>query len=323
MRRFFVFVLVLSTGLPGWAHAQTQEDRRNPQQIADSVEIARLAGTITRGAHTDSARAARLYEWVGRNLQYDVQGFLRGRLADGTPENVYRKRVAVCGGYVALFQRLAHEVGLEAEPILGYAKGFTYRSGASTKRANHSWLAVRVNGEWRLVDPTWGGGYVVKGKFEPRFTWDYFLIHPSELILSHYPEERDWQLLSRKLSRSEFERLPMVPRTLMDVGFDPTVILATALTHRLRNFPLVGPRAGVRVINAPLSGTLPEAATVSFDVVWPGASDVALVSGGKWRHLERTGDRFRGEVVASEMVSLVGRRGRQQEFETLLQYQVQ
>jgi hypothetical protein len=63
---------------------------------------------------------------------------------------------------------------------------------------------------------------------------------------------------------------------------------------------------------------------VSVDVVWPGATDVALVSGGVWRHLKRDGDRFRGEALAAETaVSLVGRRGGNKEFETLLQYQVQ
>lgn len=323
MRRFFAIIALFAVA-PAAVQAQAAEDRRSGQRIADSAEIARLARTLTRGAATDSARAAQIYEWVARNLAYDVRGFLQGRLADGSAENVFRKRVAVCGGYVALFQRLAREAGLQAEPILGYAKGFTYRAGASSKRANHSWLAVRIGGRWRLVDPTWGSGFVNRGRFERRFTWDYFLVDPAELILSHYPEDSDWQLLPKQVRRSEFERLPMVPRTLMDVGFDPATILATALSTRLRSFPLVGPRSGVRVISAPLTGTVPRAATVAVDVLWPGAADVALVSGGVWRHLERDGDRFRGEVIASESaVSLVGRSASNQAFETLLQYEVQ
>ena len=324
MRRFFVFLLVSCSLAPAAASAQSAEDRRGAQQIADSVEIAQLAQTLTRDATTDSARAARLYEWVARNLSYDVEGFLQGRLSDGAPETVYRNRIAVCGGYVALFHRLAREVGLAAAPIIGYAKGFTYRSGASSKEPNHAWLAVRVNDRWRLVDPTWGSGFVNNQKFEPRFNWDYFLVDPNELILSHFPQDKKWQLLPTQVRRSDFERLPMVPRTLMAVGFDPSVILATALSRRVRSFPLVGPHQGVRIIDAPLSGTLPRATTVSFDVVWPGASDVALVSGGVWRHLKREGDRFRGEVVASEtVVSLVGRSGARQPFATLLQYEVQ
>src|SRR5690606_9728125 len=139
---------------------EAAEDRRPPAQIADSIEIARLARTLTGGVSTDSARAARLYEWVARNLSYDVDGFLRGRLSDGKPEAVFRMRKAVCGGYVALYERLAREAGLHVVPILGYAKGFTYRPGASTRKPNHSWLAVGIDGEWRLVDPTWASGFI-------------------------------------------------------------------------------------------------------------------------------------------------------------------
>lgn len=316
-------MVVLCTLVPVTARAQAAPDQRSAQQIADSAEIARLARSLTRGARTDSARAARLYEWVARNLTYDVQGFLAGRLADGTPERVYRKRVAVCGGYVALFQRLARESGLQAEPILGYAKGFTYRPGASTKRANHSWLAVRIDGRWGLVDPTWGSGFVKGSRFEPHFSWNYFLIGPDELVLSHYPEEKRWQLLDRPLSRSDFERLPQVPGNLVDAGFDPATIRTTALSDRVRTFPLVGTRNDVRIVAAPVNGTLERASRVQVEIVWPNGADVALVSGGVWRHLERVGDRFSGEAVASEStLSLVGRSDRSREFETFLQYQV-
>lgn len=323
MHRLFVLVCALFALVPGTASTQTAPIRP-ASQIADSIEIASLARSLAYDATTDSARAAALYEWIARNLVYDVNGFLAGRLADGPPESVYRRRVAVCGGYVALFERLAREVGLTAEPILGYAKGFNYTYGASTRRPNHAWLAVRVDGRWRLVDPTWGSGFVAAGKFEPHFTWDYFLVNADELALSHYPEETRWQLLPRPLRRSEFERMPAVPHTLVKAGFEPTAIRAMALTTGLRDFPLVGTQSDVRIISAPLTGTLARASRVSVDIHWPGAADVALVSGGVWTHLVREGDRFRGEIAALESaVSLVGRSGSDKQFETLLHYAVQ
>jgi hypothetical protein len=288
------------------------------------LEIATLARALTRDAASDSARTAVLYEWVARNVAYDVTGFLAGRLTDGPPEAVYRRRAAVCGGYVMLFERLAREIGLTVEPILGYAKGFNYRYGISTRQPNHAWLAVRVDGRWRLVDPTWGSGFVRASKFEPHFTWDYFLVNADELVLSHFPEDRRWQLLPRPLRRAEFERMPAVPHTLLKAGFEPTTIRATALSTGLRDFPLVGTRNDVRIISAPLTGTLARASRVSVDILWPGASEVALVSGGVWTRLARDGDRFHGEAAASELaVSLVGRSGSGNPFETLLHYAVQ
>jgi hypothetical protein len=322
MLRLLTFACLLSLVVSTRGSAQSTR-KTEPEQVADSIEIAELARTLTRDVATDSARAARLYEWVARNLNYDVQGFLSGRMVDGTPERVYRKRLAVCAGYVALFNRLAQEVGLVTQPILGYAKGFTYRSGASTKEANHSWIGVRIGDSWRLVDPTWASGYVSGTTFVSRFSWDYFLVDPNALILSHFPEESEWQFLSQPMRRRDFERLPIVPRTLVNVGFDPSMIRTTLLAKRIESFPLVGALNDVRIIAAPLNGTLPRQSTVSIEVLWPGAAEVALVSGGVWRKLERNGDRFRGEAVAADAaISLVGRDGARKDFETLLQYQV-
>jgi hypothetical protein len=323
MFRFFVFVIALGALTSESGYAQKVRER-TPKQIADSTEIAKLARTITKGATTDSARAARIYEWVAKNIQYDVKGFLQGRLADGKPEDVFKKRLAVCGGYVALFERLAHENRLDVMPILGYAKGFTYRFGDSTKKENHSWLAVRIAGEWRLIDPTWGSGVVANGKFEPRFTWDYFLVNPNELVLSHFPQEERWQLLDKPMRRNEFERLPMVHRSLFHAGFDAKTIRTTALASRVKSFPMVGDRRDVRIVEAPLSGTLKRKSTVSIEIVWPGAREVALVNGGVWSQLTREGDRFHGEVVATEKtLALVGRTPGNKDYETLLYYQVQ
>jgi transglutaminase-like putative cysteine protease len=323
MTRFLLVACAICAWPVDGALAQSARERSS-SQIADSVAIARLAQTLVGDVATDSARAARAYEWVARNITYDVRGYLAGRLADGSAENVYRRRLAVCGGYVALYERLLRESGIEATPILGYAKGFTYRSGAPTREPNHSWLAVRIDGNWRLIDPTWGSGVVAGTKFEPRFTWDYFLVEPDELILSHFPEDGRWQLLPRAVRRADFERLPLVPRTLVNAGFDASMIRTTALAQRVRTFPLVGTYRDVRIIAAPLSGTLARKSTVTVDVVWPGVTEVALVSGGVWRQLVRDGDRFRGEAVAAETtVSVVGRGRGAKQFDTLLYYEVQ
>lgn len=308
------------------AHAFAQAKPRTPQQISDSTDIASLAHSLTRNARTDSARAAALYEWVGRHVAYDIAGYFAGRLNDVNAEHVYRKRIAVCGGFVTLYQRMASEVGLEVTPILGYAKGFDYKRGKSTRKPNHSWAAVRIGGSWRLIDPTWAAGVIVSGRFQPSFTWDYFLVDPDALILSHYPKESEWQLLARSVSRSDFERMPVVPRVVVNAGFTPAAIRLAALHSGLRDFPLIGvrDRSRARVISAPIAGTLKGGARVAVDILWPGASEVALVSGGVWTHLRRDGDHFRGEAPATKAtLQVVGRTRADAAFETLLQYTVQ
>ena len=314
---------VLAIHLPAPLSGQVRAGARSAGQVADSLAIAQLARTLTAGVHTDSARAAVLYEWTARNLTYDVAGYLAGALTDADAEEVWRSRTAACGGYVALYQRLAGEVGLRVEPVEGYAKGFDYRFGQSTKRPNHAWLALHLDGRWRLLDPTWGAGVVRDGRFEPAFTWDFFLADPEALVLSHFPAAQRWQLLAQPMSRAEFERLPAVPRTLVHMGYAPAAIRNAVRHTRVRDFPLVGPQPGLRVLAAPVAGTLRRDQAVEVDLVWPGASDVALVAGGVWTRLSRHGDRFRGSAAApAGTISVVGRRADSDAFVTALHWQV-
>lgn len=323
--RLPMLVLACLTGAPAGLLAQDEvEDHRSHRQIADSAEIAALARHLVDSAPSDSARAAVIYEWVAQNIRYDAPAFFRGADPDEKPENVYRSRVALCGGYVALYRRLAREVGLESVPITGYAKGIDYQFGRSTRKPNHAWLAMHIGGEWRLIDPTWGAGVINGRTFEPRFTWEFFLVPPDELILSHFPEETQWQMVDTMLTRTEFERMRAVPRTMLGAGFSASAIRAAALTPGVTDFPLVAPLGRhVRVIHAPVSGTLPAAATVAIEIEWPGADEVALVTDGQWTQLKRVGDRFRGEAAArGSTFQIVGRTESDGPYQTLLHYRV-
>ncbi len=325
MKRYAAVVGMLALALgPRVALAQDgKEDRRPPAQIQDSIRIAEHARTLVRGATTDSARAARLYEWTARNLSYDARGYLTGRVGSMKPEAGWKSRSAVCEGFVQLYRRMADEVGLRTEIVEGYAKGFDYRPGQRIRDANHAWIAAHIDGAWRLLDPTWGAGLVVNSSFQPEFSWAYFFTRPDVLQLSHHPEDRKWQLAAAPLSKREFERMPAVPRLLVDAGFSPDQLRAAGL-RRNAAYPLVGSiQGGVRVVRAPADGVLAEDAPVSFEIVWPNAREVAVVSGGSWTQLQREGHTFRGGTVAvGDVVQLVGKRGDSDEYQTLLHYRV-
>jgi hypothetical protein len=298
-------------------------DVRTTTQIRDSLELHTVAHTLTRGANSDSAKAAELYGWVAANVAYDVASYRRGEPGPAAPEAVYRARSAVCSGFVALYQRLAREIGVETAVIEGYAKGFDYVYGRSTRKPNHAWLAVRIDGNWRLVDPTWGAGTINNGRFVRQVTWDYVLADPDKLLLSHHPKDGGWQLTGDPMKRSEFERLPAVPRALLALGFTPEEIRAAAVASRLNVLPAAGPVAGVRIVDAPISGTIRRLAAVPVRVEWPGASDVVVVSGDVWTPLARSGDTFHGEATADGgALYIVGRARPGDPYRTLLMYQV-
>ncbi|UEC43069.1 MAG: hypothetical protein METHAR1v1_1060021 [Methanothrix sp.] len=172
-----------------------------------------LARYLSMAGDGDEERARAIYRWITAKIDYDVEASKGGPGVGGrgrSPEEVLSERRGVCGEYSALFARLCQLSGLEAEVIPGIGKGSGYTVGSDIPGSrNHAWNAVKIDGEWRLVDSTWGAGYLdPRAGFVEKFEEFYFLTPPEDLVWTHLPEDPRWQLLEEPLSREEFEGLP-------------------------------------------------------------------------------------------------------------------
>ena len=114
-----------------------------------------------------------------------------------------------CGGYAELFQILCKATGLECKMVVGYSKP-DEKSIGIYKRADHAWNAVKIQGDWKLVDVTWGSGYVEEDTFYSAFNEDYFLTDPDKFIFNHLPTHRQWKLITREVSRTDFHNFPLI-----------------------------------------------------------------------------------------------------------------
>ncbi len=177
-----------------------------PEEAESSLED--LAEYLSAPARNDEERARAIYRWITANVDYDVAGMTTAR-RDRTAEEVLADGKGVCSEYSSLFSRLCELSGLEAVVISGYGKGYGYTVGSKVQdRSNHAWNGVKIDGEWRLVDSTWGAGYLDPQEgFVERFEEFFFLAPPEELIWTHLPQDPNWQLLDDPISREEFERL--------------------------------------------------------------------------------------------------------------------
>lgn len=165
-----------------------------------------LAAYLTGPCKDDREKAWVIYRWTTDRITYDVQGYSTGSYGNLAPEEVLKERSSVCEGYVGLFQALAERSGLTSTEIRGYAKGSNYVAGFSLSEVNHAWNAVSINGSWYLIDPSWGSGRLeADGRFNKSFDPHYFMTPPEELIYDHLPEEAQWQLLDKPISKREFE----------------------------------------------------------------------------------------------------------------------
>jgi transglutaminase/protease-like cytokinesis protein 3 len=152
------------------------------------------------GSKDDQLRAA--YSWVSQHINYDVAKMYEGityKHESDVVEQVLKKRRTVCFGYVVTFKTIAEHLGITIIPVKGYTK-----QNGKIDAIPHAWCAVKYNGQWRLIDPTWSSGYLSSGVFHKRFNDKWFLVHPDVIIKSHIPFDPVWQFSYFPINGSEF-----------------------------------------------------------------------------------------------------------------------
>lgn len=178
---------------------------QTPPEATTSVKS--LADYLTKSTSDDVAKTRAVYEWIVRNIVYDVAAFDSGVFPDQTAEAVLKRRTAVCSGYSRLFAALAAEAGLEAKEVIGFSRGYGYSVGVPVgQKPDHAWTAIKIGGDWQLMDCTWAAGYInAKNQFVRSRCDFYFLTSPESFIYDHFPEDVQWQLLSKPIDRTQFE----------------------------------------------------------------------------------------------------------------------
>ncbi len=91
-----------------------------------------------------------IHDYMTKNCEYDSVNYVNGTVpwVSHSPTGVFVYKKAVCDGYAKAFQLCMDILGIECETIDGIA-------GAGGVREAHAWNAVKLDGEWYLVDVTW------------------------------------------------------------------------------------------------------------------------------------------------------------------------
>ncbi len=293
-----------------------------PPQIERSLES--LAGYLSENAHGDEEKARAIYRWVTDRVEYDAQAYLSGRIRDEGPFSVLQRKRSVCSGYAKLFEALGRASGLEVATIRGHAKGYGYSSGSPL--AEHEWNAVRIDGSWRLVDATWGAGYMKEGRFFREFSERFFLASPDELAFTHFPENPSWQSGSH-LTRREFESLPLPGPAFFNLG-----ISGKSAWNALSSPSFGGefvhtfdtPWNMVKVNDAPLAYRLPGGTPQHWILTSSAFEEMALRYGKHWITMDSVHGSFEGTLTPVEPgeILVLGRKPGEYRYEALLAYRV-
>lgn len=210
----YCLLLLLYTVLPYKSPAQQAKNYDRVEEFVRTFPLKQntlsnlrlLMNEVSRKFTADDEKARAAFYWITRNIVYDCEGFRNG---NGIAEinEVVEKRKAICAGYARLYKYLCDEMKLSCEVVSGFATGISVNYiSADSLFTNHAWNAVKINKQWKLVDATWAAGSANSDCTKQYMEYNefYFFSRPDSFILSHFPEDTAWQLLSKPLNPEEF-----------------------------------------------------------------------------------------------------------------------
>ena len=173
---------------------------RIPESQTKSTE--EISGYITSNFTSQSDRSRAIFAWVATSVQYDVDNMFTINFYQGADEIIKEalsRRKGVCQHFAELYSAIANQSGLKTFVVSGYTK-----QNGSVDYLPHAWCASQIDSGWYLIDPTWGSGYISKGKFVRKINDNYFKAKPEKLISSHMPFDPLWQFLNYPVTSQEF-----------------------------------------------------------------------------------------------------------------------
>lgn len=224
----FIATIFLITNASAQDYSQVDElVSTYPKSFSKPEDLARkIKDDFTK----EDEKARAIFYWIANNIKYDVKTFyaqknnrpvafsFRNQEEKEAKQrqfkldfalNAFRSKKAVCQGYTALFDHLSELTGLESVTVTGTAKTNVTQIGKLPGASDHAWNAVKVNGNWKLVEPTWASGVVDPAKrvFTPKFNDGYFFTPPDVFVYTHFPDNKKWLL--GEFTEQEFASYPL------------------------------------------------------------------------------------------------------------------
>lgn len=167
-----------------------------------------LIAYLTAEASSNWLKVVILHDWVAVNIDYATTEGPGGY--DAGVAGVLRSGRSACEGFASLFEAMCITAGVECRTISGYGRGrgFDVLAAEDSLPTNHCWNAVRLDGRWLLVDPTWDAGYYLGDRYVRDYSTDFLLAPPEAFIHTHFPDDSVWQLLDPPVTRDRFRSLP-------------------------------------------------------------------------------------------------------------------
>ena len=290
-----------------------------------------VAAYLLKGCKTDLQKARAVFTWIANNIKYDDNAFNSGKIGNMGATAVLKRKHAVCEGYANLYKAIGEAMGLEVEKIDGWAKAYGYRPGEkfTGKDPNHSWNAVKINGEWELLDATWGAGWASGGRghlmSHKAFTAYWFNVNKYEFLFMHYPKDQHWMLIAQAVTLRQYEEMPFVQPAFFQMGFNAHDILDKSIAKTLpKQLAEAYPTANhLKLVDFPLSAVIEPASEASFTITCDEDVDIEFINDPKkWYRMERSGNTYTVKLPLKRGDLQVAIKGKSRVYSDIIKYKV-
>lgn len=285
-----------------------------------------LSNYLTSPYSTPVEKARSIYSWIITNIQYDATGYLAKEYVSKSVEEILESRNGICDGFAKLFQALADHANMEVISIEGRVKTIDNGDDWPDDRGNHVWNAMQVDGQWKIIDSTWGAGFVRKDGFKPHPNHFFFLAAPESLLTSHFDLKDTFGLQAKnKLTLKEFLSMEQSPPSILQVGFRGETIL-----DELRDQQFEGlvstydhPFGTLKVHQAP-AGKFLQMEKTDFDLESTQFSEIAVFNNNHMQFVEPINGRFVFSYTPKESgaVLIAGKKISDSQYTGVLEYKV-
>ncbi len=222
-----------------------------------------------------------VYQWMALRMNYDTAAYRSGRQITQTAQQALDSRMSSCDGFSTLFADLAKHAGVEVTTVLGYVKDGFHEKGEAFKDTNHAWNAVRLDGQWYLIDSTWGSGFDDGKQFVRSFNPFYFLVPADSLYLSHFAKDPAQRFGNSAKDLADFAALPHAPVTLLTIATPTVTDIALAKTVGFAK-TFAQASGNMQVETGPIAAGLRAGNTYAWQINSSFYHEMAVLHKGQW-----------------------------------------
>ena len=171
-----------------------------------SIDILKMSLLIVdekeKNSLTDSESAFLIYKWIAQNIEINCYYSIKNEESEST---VYKSGKGRPSAISSLFNKMCSYMNIKSDSISGYYK--TLNNSEYYKKfseAEHTWNYILIDNQTYLIDPSLGIGYCNNYYYTKSYSDFYFGTKPDILIKSHFPNDVNFQLLNKNITRSQW-----------------------------------------------------------------------------------------------------------------------